>query len=298
MQVLHRARARFNGAFIVDALCRETVSTQRVDGLYLRCRSRSMIVCRDAGFYFMHIPKNGGSSIKDQIKKYDLYEGYFNGLKQHETLGTVDTSHLPLKYLKAGYPEAYAVIAHLDGYAILRDPFERFASAVAQRFRLTHKIRPDQATDAQIKGELDAVLERLESNIPLIDRFCFFCPQHMFIEIDDTRMVKNIFHMHNLSECIEAISDRLGANLVADFHSNKTVTFKYQSISDYVVYLKDLSKKYLPPSLVDRLRKTALLILTEDRVNKIDQYVLESEDIKSYILEFYKKDFEIIGNLI
>lgn len=258
-----------------------------------------MITCPDAGFYFMHIPKNGGSSVRDQIQPFDIFDGQFLGTKTHPELGVYDSSHVTLTNLRQYFPEAFEQIAPLDGYAVLRHPLDRFCSALAQRFRQIHQRRPDEVTPDEVRIEVDSVITALQAaeTGKFDKKFSHFLRQADFIELDDTRMVNQLYRISDIPHLIESLSDRLGTPLVKDFHSNKTVTFRYNWMAGPVTAAKDLVKATLPTATTDKLRRTAMSVLTKAKVQSIDDHVRHSSEILDFIQSHYQRDYALFESV-
>lgn len=253
-----------------------------------------MIVCPEAGFFFMHIPKNGGSSVRDQIQPFDHFEGRFRGTKEHPDLGLYDSAHVPLDVLRDYFPDAFEAILPLEGYAIVRDPVDRFVSAMAQRFRQIHQRRPDTVTAEDVRQELDMVMAELEqTGRPVARDFAFFIRQTAFVDLGGTRLVKHLYRLSDTPLIIRALGQRLETPLSEDFYSNKTVTFRHDWMARPAIALKDIVKAYLPARAADGLRRMAMNVLTTPKVETIDAQVRASKEVRSFISSYYRADFDL-----
>ena len=257
-----------------------------------------MIVCPEAGFFFMHIPKNGGSSVRDQIQAFDHFEGQFRGTKKHPEIGLYDSAHVPLAMLRDHFGEAFATISTLEGYGIVRNPVDRFASSMAQRFRQIHDRRPDTVSNEDVKAELDAVFEELSQTGRPIDRgFSFFIRQTEFVDLDGARMVTNLYRLSDTGLLIRALGERLQKNLVEDFHSNKTVTFRYDWAARPAIAMKDFVKAHAPTRVADGLRRVAMKALTTPKVQTINELIRGSKEVQEFITTYYRGDFDLFESV-
>lgn len=257
-----------------------------------------MIVCPEAGFFFMHIPKNGGSSVRDQIQPFDHFGGAFRGTKEHPMLGLYDSAHVPLALVRDHFPDAFATLSTLEGYAILRDPADRFSSSMAQLFRQIRQRRPDTVTAQEVRAELDTVIAELtRGDRRPAPEFAFFTRQSEFVDLCGTRMVSNLYRLSDTGLLIRALGQRLNTPLVEDFHSNKTVTFRHDWMAGPVTALKDFTKAHAPSRITDALRRGAMRLLTTPKVETIDAEVRASEEVQSFIAKFYRADFELFHSV-
>lgn len=252
-----------------------------------------MIICRDQGFVFIHIPKNAGSSIRNQIEHLDSYEGAFGRNKLHEAIGRYDAAHMPLDLVRDLYPEVLDEIRSLTSYAITREPVERFVSALAQRARQYHKISPDRLDALTIDTDItDALSAAASTGVP--DRkFIFFTPQWRYVDLDDQRVIDNLFTVDDLDALIKKLEVHIGSPLISEFHANRTVTFRHSGMERPLTRAKDFAKKVLPLGSYNRLRQAAMQVFTKSGVDHIEAAVRGSDKVLSAIRAVYARDFDL-----
>ena len=94
-----------------------------------------MIISDRHQFILVHIPKCAGVSIKKPLRCIDDSAGAFSRIADHPALGRIHWAHIPITDLKTHFPEIYDKLCSYCSVAIVRDPIDRFVSAVFQRMR-------------------------------------------------------------------------------------------------------------------------------------------------------------------
>ena len=257
-----------------------------------------MITCASSGFSFLHIPKNGGSTIRDQIEDFDDFGNMFSGRKKSEKFGFYDSAHVPLIRLRSDWPTEFDIISKLDLFAIVRNPSDRFHSAMAQRIRQHLHRNPSELAKSEVFNEIEYVLNHLRDHQDFPEyEFVHFCRQVDFIELDGKEFVQNLFLICELSDLISEFSSRLGTNLLRDIKVNKTITFRHDSLASASIKLKNAAKRILPFSVYSLTREYAMKALTVDGAENLRSAINESNELQSFIEDFYRKDLEIFKKL-
>jgi len=128
-----------------------------------------MVINEAHRFVFVHIPKCGGSSIREVLEKYNQWpHAGIPKVRETPTHGIIDHGHIPLFTLKELYPVSFDQVCSYESFAIVRNPFDRFFSSVQQKmrmdlFRANQVLRP--FTESEIVNEIQIVVNYL-SGLP------------------------------------------------------------------------------------------------------------------------------------
>lgn len=88
------------------------------------------LVSDQHGFVFVHVPKTGGTSVKEALARYHDHDGLVRGSA---------TKHLTVAQLRAGWPTVR--LDELLTFAFVRDPFAYLVSFWC--FKMQHPEHPD-----------------------------------------------------------------------------------------------------------------------------------------------------------
>ncbi|MEL7347629.1 MAG: sulfotransferase family 2 domain-containing protein [Pseudomonadota bacterium] len=249
-----------------------------------------MIVSAVHNFGFVHIPKCAGSTIRHQLRERDDLKGRFYRNIAHPTLGRINGNHLTLAVLRQEYPDAFAALQAVESYTIVRDPTERFVSAVAQAVR-------DEGGEAGalsarqiavLAHRLIGELERAEGVLTGVH--ILFERQIEYVMLDGSSIVDHVFPMERLDALFEAMATRHDLHLNRETVWNPTVTYRFPALTKTLKRMKDRAKKTLPVAGYTRLRDAALPIFTTRGVPKLNQTLLEDDRIQAFIAERYAED--------
>lgn len=258
-----------------------------------------MIISSKKNFAFIHIPKNAGSNIRNQIKACDDYDGDFNQILSHPVLGKTHTAHLTLNELKQCYPEAYESMVNLESIAILRDPFERFTSALNQRLREFSGLSQSQINQQILESEAQRVLSlidgSLSDDLPL--EFVHFRKQKDFIiDPGGNQIIKHLFDFKNLKDLVDWFEDNTGISIDLEAESSKynaTLDIKSSRLKFVVNQLKPIAN-LLPIYLKDKIRDFLLFIGVYGRTSaNTTQSLMSNEKIRIQIEKYYAEDIEL-----
>ena len=253
-----------------------------------------MITCRTAGFSFLHIPKTGGSTIREQLRHLDDHGEMFIGKKEHPVIGTYRGSHVPMKWMQEFWPEHLAEIRDLDVFAVTRNPKDRFVSAVAQRMRQYLRTAPSQMSRKEISKELDVIVDHLSDgrDFPAI-QFEHFLRQTDFTELDGEKIATHIYRIEDLAHLIDEFSRRLDMELVRNLRVNQTVDPKSKTVLKVLRTLKGVAQPLLPKTAYNRLHAIGTKAFTKDGSAKLKDFISESKQLDAFVKSHYEADFNL-----
>jgi hypothetical protein len=171
-----------------------------------------MLLYDRAGLAFIHVPKNGGKSIRAALDAAspinlaptaqdlgmsveDLVAAYESGGGVvHPVLGRVKIEHLPLAFWEEHFPQTWAAFAPLKSFVMLREPRDRFFSAVLQRLGEYKDLKNLRADDPQVTEEALRVSEWLSARGTFCDiEYIHFTRQSDYALLRGERKVTALF---------------------------------------------------------------------------------------------------------
>ncbi|MFT8807869.1 hypothetical protein [Gluconobacter sp.] len=168
-----------------------------------RKRLQRLARIREAGVMFIHVPKNGGTSICDLL---------YGGIMMHETW----------RYYHHVAP---ALCRTLPSFAIWRDPVKRFVSAWAfARRGGTSRVRIHPSVNALYRSlhTLDDAIAHVESRSSVYDMDHVFRPQALYVCDRNGRLaVDQLFPMDRISalpDLIPALRGKIIPHLNGNSH--------------------------------------------------------------------------------
>jgi len=155
-----------------------------------------MIVSHSKRFIFFHIPKCAGTSFRETLNRHhDDPETFW--LRRHDPYFgcEIDLAHLRLWELRALYPKIFDAAGKYRTLALVRNPYERFTSALAQQLSAFHpnldyyKADKDALSDYAWRFiEQELRIERVIGNA----RFIHFAFQTWYVFLGKRRVVDNV----------------------------------------------------------------------------------------------------------
>lgn len=155
-----------------------------------------MIISHAKKFIFVHNPKCAGTAFRALVASHHDHAMQFWGI-DHKSYFQRDTdyAHLRLWELAVLYPEVMRYFETYNSVAFVRNPFQRFLSAISEHFK---QYRPsenllDCSAAKQlliVENFIDAQLttDRIHADF----RYVHFSPQSWFLNLGMERKVKHV----------------------------------------------------------------------------------------------------------
>lgn len=155
-----------------------------------------MIVSHARKFVYFHVPKCAGTSFRQSLFPFHDDETTF-WYRHHDAYfdREVDYAHMRLWELNVLFPRIFDALPEYDTLALIRNPYNRFISSLAQHLTAFHPDLDYYACDRDvlfdyarqfISNELD--IDRVSSNA----RFVHFSLQTWYVFLGARRHVRHV----------------------------------------------------------------------------------------------------------
>ena len=241
---------------------------------------------------FIHIPKCAGTSVGNQLKRLPNWK-WDEGLIDHPELGQICPAHVPLEFLRAHYPEDFAKLSACESFALVRDPHDRFASAVFERIDWYLGVNRIEVTIDQALGEARRVIDWLGGR----ERFCdaeyiHFSRQIDYVALDGERLVRHVYPVEEMAR----FGEHLGRVAGVEFDDAKKANVNYALPRDGVFGLLYRLRPIYIHLTTPAMRRSVLFLLKRfDRKGArtlYDQFRRDPQ-ISAFVESYYADDFAL-----
>lgn len=233
--------------------------------------------------------------MRKALRPIDETIGTFDHIAEHPEMGLVNYAHLTLTDLSAFFPDAYDRINDYRSVAIVRDPADRFFSAIFQRLREFKGFNQSEITAKVIDHETEMVIAHLQSAIGRLTlEYVHFNRQSDYIFKDGVRIVDRVFALDRLADAATYIETCTGVRLAPDAPENRTVALRAGPLTPLASVLRKPYSAMVPLQLRERVRAGLTNIGVYASVEK-RQFVKSGSAIERFLHDYYRQDFDLFA---
>ena len=155
-----------------------------------------MIISHAKRFVFLHNPKCAGTSFREALRPYhDDPENFWYRRYQPYFGCEIDLAHMRLWELNALYPRIFDAMGQYETLVLVRNPYERFISALAQHLTAFHQNLDYYSVDKEVlRGYAERFIDQeLEIDRVLGNaRFIHFSFQTWYIVLGARQLVRHV----------------------------------------------------------------------------------------------------------
>lgn len=260
-----------------------------------------MIVSHRYGFVFMHNPKVGGTSVRATIERFHDDETGFWGSDPAARPAPVDRAHLGLDEVAAHYPGTWARMQDYAVFCLVRDPWGRFFSSLAEHSKLHGATDTRFAGPAARRTALMALRDRLEGlgrAEAVMDRYELrhFRPQWIYWHAETAPAPSvRALPVERIDALFAAIAARTGTPLVPETRNSADQLDLPGPLSRLAgtARLRDLVKRLPGKGLLKtalRARYHAAAGTPAERFGLTED---EEADLRAFVMRFYARDLAL-----
>lgn len=254
-----------------------------------------MIICPTHGIVFVHIPKCAGTAVRSQISRCDPAMVEMARLMTHPVLGRIDAGHVPLHHLRDHFPEPWAALQEMDSFAVLRDPVDRFGSALRQILWQYDDHRPmTLIPPEELRDRALALLPEIAAQIPAPShKMIFFARQKSFTHLDDRQVVRHLVPLGLVPDFIAHLSRRTGMAMDTGARANQNVDLRFKGLGQLPFQINAFLRARLPRGLHARIKGAALGVLASKNSAARESGLLDLPEIRDFVAEHYAEDIAL-----
>ena len=261
----------------------------------------------ESNLLFIHIPKAAGSSIRRAMEPWsrtldaelgadigqpdlDLTEKDSRILITHPVVGQLHHAHIPMPIMREHFPVTHKLVMGAEKFAVVRNPKQRFMSAVSQYLREIKGVGASHITGPLVRETAREVIGQIADMELIVDhRYTHFSKQSSFIEDPAMPAEVQVFSMERLGLLQDYLRERTGHEITLA-STNATVRPKagFAAIHKAMAVVGKLAPR--------AVRAKALMLFFKlpfysRSWNSSD--VEFDADVLTFIDEYYARDWEL-----
>jgi len=253
-----------------------------------------MISCFDEHeLFFIHIPKCGGTSVRQKLTEISGQEDTYgkpSDVRQFDGTAPFHISHATLQTLCDHMPELFEKLKRYYSFAAIRDPMDRFRSAMYTRLRNFKSIDLVTGQPFSMHDECAEVIEALDRHdgqLPI--PFMHFQRQIDYVHMDDVQLVKHLYPIENLDALMRDMGRRMGVDNATVGRHNQSVQSKMVKAHRAVRAFGKAAKSVLPGRTFRRLKASAFPIVTRQLEDPLTETGI-GQDQFDFLTRYYAAD--------
>lgn len=252
-----------------------------------------MILSDRHKFVFVHIPKCAGTSVRNAVLPFhDADERFLKTVGYLPGLGTIDYRHLPLPLLRMIDPDAFRKLRSYESYALLRDPFQRFGSAMSQRAKMYLGKEFARFEERELCAEIDKVITYLQTEPAVFTaEYIHFARQSDFVEFEGKQMVRNLYPVERIDCLMADLANLLDTSALDIGHANRTTVFRFPILKSTMYRGSALAKRVLPLPFYEGLRRSARQIVMKP--SNTSSSIFVTQRIRDFVEQYYARDITL-----
>lgn len=260
-----------------------------------------MIVNHEHRFAFVHIPKCAGTSVRTSLQVFDSLKGQFTDrVSRHPVLGELDCVHIPLFILRDYFEAEFEAIRDYWSFAVIRDPFSRFASSISQRLRMYSALPIQKRSLREIETYIDesiCYLSQRDAGAQLLPpEYIHFQRQTDYVQLEGEQVVDALYTVDNIGSLLNEVSQRVGRSVTSAkepvaARANRTVVFRNDLLRHIFVNARPLTNqigKALPEG-TKQLIRDRVYVPRDQRLKKL----FATDRVLEFINEYYERDIAL-----
>jgi len=270
-----------------------------------------MLFCNDINLAFLQIPKNGSRALKRTLLSNfgvnyapfaedmgwtvaQFKHAYDSGSELgHPDISASNFDHLTLPFWKEHFPITWETFLGAQSLALVRDPRDRFFSAIMQRLGQYSGERTIRADDPIVREEALRICDWLDGRGSFIDkRYIHFTRQIDYIELDGERVVNAVFPLERPDAVSQWLRDQTDHHIpLSPGHSRREPKKWARPLLKPAHFVSKLFPLHLRKLAYPLWRNSGVFDDAAKRYGSVDLGV----DAEAFIAEFYAADAGILA---
>jgi hypothetical protein len=260
-----------------------------------------MIIDDEHRFAFVHNPKCGGTSVRNQLHHLDSYAGKFGNAadgsgvshkRRHPQLGLIAYTHIPLAFVETHFPEEYSKLIEYETFVLVRDPYSRFSSAVFQRLAEFGQIPRSEITPKRALQEAERVAKWLERRSEFCDiEYIHFAQQVSFVDVGEQRVSNHAFAIEDVDHFATAVQQATGVRFDVTVRDNANFVLPPEAAS-----LKRVLKPLYRRLTTWKFRQRLLSLSRSHNLQDPSPHyatLLQDPSVRAFVESYYSDDFQL-----